>query len=541
MSSLKSFGGPAGLLILVSGFGLMLFSPEQRLIAYILMGIGGVLVAAAVATNAEDLMNVARGRAMRHGANAVFYSFIVLFIVASVNFLSARHHKRFDVTKEGLNTLAPQTVKILENLTDKVQVVAFYSDMNEQKQRFEDLAAEYSYHTDDLDVRVVDPFNSPGEARQLEISQDGTVVVMAKSGEARITSISEEDLTNAILKATRKEKKTVCFTTGHGESSATDDQAAGFSQAADALKKENYETKDVLLLQVKDVPADCSVVVVAGPATPLLPAEADALDRFMAGGGRLLVMKRDPKNETGLDGLLAKYGLKVNNDVVVDQLSRAVVGDEFVPVVTSYKPHATTKALSDKRLVTFYPVASSVEKVDAGDPGVQSEVVAETGPDAWGETGDVASFDEGQDHPGPVGLIATASEKVPATKAPAGETKDQEENVEKASAGVEAGSGTAEGTAPGAGELERRLVLTGDSDFASNAYLHLSGNSDMFLNAVAWLSSESDLISIRPRKRQPQPVALTASGQNLLMLMTFALPLAAVVAGAGVWMRRKRL
>lgn len=535
MRTLKSFGGPAGLVVLACGFGTMLFAPEHRLPAYVLMGVGAVLVAVAAAANLEDLKNAARGRALRHGTNAVFYTLFVLLIVAAVNFLSARHHKRFDVTEEGLNTLAPQTVQILENLKGDVQVVAFYSEMNEQKRRFEDLASEYSYHTDKLRVRVVDPYKSPGEARQLEISQDGTIVVLAPAGEARITSIGEEELTNAILKATRKEKKRICFTTGHGESSIADDQAAGFSQAADALKKENFETEDLLLLQARKVPAECSAVVVAGPATPLLPAEADALDAYLAGGGRLLVMKRDPKAGTGLDRLLAEYGLRVNSDVIVDQLSRAVVGDEFVPVVTTYEPHAATKALSDKRLVTFYPVASSVEKIDAGDPGVQSQVIARTGPDAWGETGDVASFEEGSDNAGPVGLVATASAKVAGTKAA------PEEGAEAGSAGAPETGPPGEDTAPQTGEDERRIVLTGDSDFASNAYLHLSGNSDMFLNAVAWLSSESDLISIRPRTHEPQPVTLTASRQNLLSFMTFALPLAAIVAGAGVWIRRKKL
>ena len=528
MRVLKSYAGPAGLVILLSGAGIMLFEPGQALLAYALMGGGLLLVAAAVIMNFEDLADLSRGRAVRHGANAVFYTLLVLMIVAAVNFLSSRHHRRFDVTEQGINTLSPQTVQILENLKEGVEVVAFYSEMNDQKRQFEDLAAEYRYHTDKLNVRLVDPLKAPGEARRLEIDQDGTIVVLASTGESRTNSVGEEDLTNAILKATRTVKKSVCFTTGHGEASSSDSQIQGLALAADALKKENFETREVLLLQTAEVPADCKVVVVAGPSTPLLPAEAESLARYLGGGGRLLVLKRDPKAGTGLDGLLSDHGLKVNSDVVVDRLSRAIVGDEFVPVVTQYKTHASMKALSDRRLATFFPVASSVEKIDVKEGAVSSEIVAETGPDAWGETGDVVGFEASSDHAGPVGLIGAAS-------GPAGAPRKE---AASAAAEGEEGSSLDEKSAS---DAERRLMLIGDSDFATNAYLHLSGNSDLFLNSVAWLASESDLISIRAKKNMPQPVTLTASGQNLLTFMTYVLPLAAVVTGAGVWMRRKRL
>jgi ABC-type uncharacterized transport system involved in gliding motility auxiliary subunit len=88
---------------------------------------------------------------------------------------------------------------------------------------------------------------------------------------------------------------------------------------------------------------------------------------------------------------------------------------------------------------------------------------------------------------------------------------------------------------------DRRLALFGDSDFASNSYLHLSGNADLFLNTVAWLTEESDLISIRSKEKKPQPITLTAAHQNLLSAMTYLAPLATVVLGVVIWARRKKL
>lgn len=525
MNSLRTYSGPAGIVLLLAGGGVTYFAPEHSLEGYILTAIGGIFIVTAVALNLDDLANILRGRSVRYGANAFFYSLVVLLIVGAVNFLASRHHKRFDLTKEGAHSLSPQTVKILKSLQKDVELVAFYTELNEQRRKFEDLTQEYRYQTEHLKVRIVDPLKAPGEARRYQIAQDGTVVILADTGEARVTNLSEEDLTNAIIKSSRKEKKVVCFTTGHGEASTADGKQGGYTAVADALRKENYELKDVLLLQSPEVPADCGIAVVAGPMSALLPAEADAISRYLEGGGRVLALKRDPGKETGLEALFEKYGLKVNSDVVVDRLSRAIVGDETVPIAANYDDHPVTKELRESRVVSIFPVASSIEKVNPAEGGITSQVIARTGADAWGETGDRIAFDPKQDHPGPLGLVGAASGKV------GGPVPPPDPNAKPADPNQ---------PAPAA-QKERRLVVIGDSDFASNTYLHLSANADLFLNSVAWLTEESDLISIRSKEKSPQPVTLTAARQNFLSMMTYMTPLGVVIMGVVLWYRRKKL
>jgi len=518
------YAGLAGLILMASGAGMLSFAPEHQVWSYVLMAAGGVLTVAAVALNLEDLGNILRGRTVRYGTNAVFYSLVVLFIVGAANFIASRHHKRFDVSEQGIHTLAPQTVKILKFLEKDVELLAFFTEANEQRRRFEDLTEEYRYQTDHLKIRLVDPRKAPGEARRYEIAQDGTIVILADTREARITTLSEEDLTNAIVKATRKSKKVVCFVTGHGEASTTDGKEQGYTAVADALRKENYELKDVLLLQAPEVPSECSALVVAGPRNALLPAEADSISKYLASGGRVLVLKRDPRSDTGLDDLLARYGLKVDRDIVVDRLSRAIGGDEFVPVVTSYEDHPVTKELRESGVVSFFPVASSVETITGSESGVASRVIARTGESAWGETGETVVFEPGKDHAGPVGLVGAASGN--AAPAPAGESVPAPADPNGAAA---------------APAKERRLLLFGDSDFASNGYVNLSANADFFLNSVAWLTEESDLISIRSKEKKPQPVTITARGQFLLLGLTFVTPLATAAAGGIIWYRRRKL
>jgi ABC-type uncharacterized transport system involved in gliding motility auxiliary subunit len=525
VNALRSYSGPAGLIILAAGAGLLRFLPDHRMWAYVLLAVGGVLTVAAAALNLEDLLNVMKGRTVRYGANAVFYSLIVFGIVVGANILAARHNKRFDLTETGAFTLAPQTVKVLKGLDNDVEVLAFYTEMKNQRQRFEDLSSEYRYHTPHLKVRLVDPMTSPGEARRYEITQDGTVVVLTEAGEARITTLGEEELTNAIVKATRKDKKVVCFTKGHGEGSIEESKAPGYNQAAEALRKESYEVKDVLLLQAPDVPSECNVLVIAGPQSALMPAEVEAAGRYLKAGGRALILKKDPTRDTGLDDLLASYGLKTGRNIIVDRLSNAMFGDAFVPVVLTYEAdHPVTKELAENRIASLFVFASGVETTNPSDAGITSRIVARTSPNAWGETdleSQALAFEEGKDLAGPVGVMGAASGKVGGSAAPA------DPNV------------AADPNAPA--EKEARVVLVGDSDFASNAYLGTQANADLFLNSVAWLTEESDLISVRSKEKKPQPITLTRGKSNLLTAMTYFTPLATVVLGVGIWVRRKRL
>ena len=92
-----------------------------------------------------------------------------------------------------------------------------------------------------------------------------------------------------------------------------------------------------------------------------------------------------------------------------------------------------------------------------------------------------------------------------------------------------------------AGGKETRLVVFGDSDFASNQYFRMGGNRDLFMNTIAWLNEKSDLISVRPKTQAPQPIVLTGVQSNLLTLYTLAVPIVAAVAGFVVRVRRRRL
>ena len=87
---------------------------------------------------------------------------------------------------------------------------------------------------------------------------------------------------------------------------------------------------------------------------------------------------------------------------------------------------------------------------------------------------------------------------------------------------------------------ETRLVVFGDSDFATNAYAGVPGNPNLFANAVNWLAQQENLIAIRPRESEDRRVTMTPR-QQTMAFFTSILFIPALVFAAGVytWWRRR--
>ncbi|MGH9869471.1 MAG: GldG family protein [Candidatus Polarisedimenticolia bacterium] len=525
MENLKRFGGTIGVLMALIGAGVVWFMPDRKPWGWGVLALGSLLVLAGAFLNGDEFRNVLRGRPFRYGANAVFYALIVLGIVVGVNLIAARHNKRFDLTPQGANSLSPQTVQILEGLDQDVAVVAFFRRDQGPRQKEMDLLDEYKERSRKLTVRVMDPYRNPAEVKAYGVEFDGTVIVSAKNGQARVTpnfqtSLNEQELTNAIIKAISSDKKVVCVSTGHGEKGIEETDASGIQIMAEALRKENFEVRSVRLLEAGALDT-CNSLVVPGATHTLLPPEVDAVQAYASAGGRVLVLT-DPQATSGLEPMLEAYGLKVGNDFVVDinPMSRLAGGSPAMPVIYDYGTHPITRDFQG--LITIFRIVESIETVPPTEAGATTEMLARTTDQAWGETGDMAervSFDQGSDKQGPLTVAAASSRKLES-----------------------AGGAAADANGAASQAKETRIVLFGDSDFASNEGLGMGGNRDLLLNTIAWLNERSDLISIRPKPTTGQPLILTGRQGRVVYFYSLALfPILLGVAGFGVYLRRRRL
>ena len=493
--------------------------------------VGGALILAHLLLRWEDVSKRVGRRQMKYGANTTVLVLVVVAILGAVNYLANRHTKRWDLTKNQRYSLSDQTKKVLGNLKEDVKIT--YFQRSAESAAGQDRMKEYQTASPRVKVEFVDPIASPAKAQNYEVRGPWPILVVERgSKREKASNDSEQDVTNALIKITRDSKKTVCFVEGSGERDIDDGADAGFSAVKSALGKSQYETKKVLLARETAVPADCTVVVVAGPQHDLLPNEVDSLRRFAKGGGKVLVMA-EPETKTAtpnLDALAREWNVELTQDIVVDV---SPVGQLFgtgalTPIAATYPFHEITK---DFRVMTAFHTARTAEAGKATVEGVTAQNLLQTSPASWAETDltlkEPVEMNEGKDRKGPVSLGAVVTVKASPPPSPS------------PSPSASPAASPSPGEEPPA-PPEGRVVVLGDSDFASNALLGFQGNKDFFLNTVAWLAQDPDLISIRPKEPEDQRMFLTQQQQrNVRIVSLLLIPGAFVAMGIAAWWKRR--
>ena len=470
----------------------------------------------------RDIAKAFSGRQARYGTLSLVSVLIVLGILTAINYIGSKQNKRWDLTASKQFSLSDQTRSVLQRLDSPLQIMVFEKEDNFG--RFKDRLREYEYTSKQVSTEYVDPDKKPTVASQNQIQQYGTILFKYKGRSERVTTDSEQDITTGIIKVVQGQQKKVYFTAGHGERDATSSERDGYKAIADALTRENYTVDKLVLAQSGSVPDDAAVVIVAGPKTDFFAGEIDALKKYLAKSGKLL-MELDPPDKTDsppLTGLIAlshDWGIDVGNDIVVDVsgMGQLIGTDQSVPVAASYPSHAITARF---KYLTAFPFARSVTAISGGVNGHIAQNFVETSARSWAEsdlkglltTGKVSFSAASGDKQGPISVAAAVS----------------------------AAGAAAPGAAADAPKPETRVAVYGDSDFAANAGLGIQGNRDLFMNTIGWLSQQENLIAIRPKEPDDRRVTMTAAQQNNVSWISLLfVPL--IIFGTGVynWWRRR--
>lgn len=529
MEKIKKYLNYIGLALIFLSLVSIRIWPYKKTIALVIALLGVASLASYIVLNLSLLKQSFKRKSFLYSSNLFLVIILVLAILVVVNYLLARNHHRFDFTESKLHSLSDQSIKVLKNLKDEVNIHCFFREDNFNRPKMENLLKIYAYHSSKIKYDFIDPDKNPGLVKRYEVTVDGTTIFESQEKDSRITSTSEEDITNAIIKITREKKKIIYFLEGHGEASIEDTEQRGYSLAKEEMEKLGYEVKKQELALADIFPEDSALLIIPGPEKDLLPNELDTIKNYLQDGGRVLLMV-DPENAPGLKSFLKPLGFKLEDDLIVDTVSRLLGGDYFMPVVSDYEYHEITK---DFRYATFFPYARSVNVVEDKPEGISVSVLAKSSPRSWSERelGQTeVAFNEKKDKLGPIPLAAVATIKVEEEK------KEKEKTEEK----TKAESKKAGEEESAEAKKEGRLAVFGDSDFATNGYYNLSGNGNLFLNTVNWLTEEADLISIQPRTSSPRTIQLTPSqGRIIFFTSVIILPLIVLITGISVWVRRK--
>jgi ABC-type uncharacterized transport system involved in gliding motility auxiliary subunit len=451
--------------------------------------------------------------ALRGSLRLALQVVLALALFAVLELLATRHNRRFDLTPAQSFALSSSARQVAEQFDRPALITVFYnSQMGDQRRDMADLLEQFHTAAPNLTYRLLDLDRSPALANKFGISSYNTGVIEIDDEVAMLRSIDEAGITNVLLSLSRQQARSVCFVTGHGERDPQNsDERSGYSELGRALERERFSVKSLGTIPGDGVPAECTVVVLAGPSHDFAPGEADALLRYLHGGGRVLLLV-DPDAPPSVVRFLAQLGIVARGDLIVDEQNRFVGADSFMPQVVRFRTETFRNSLTAPAV---FSLARPLTVTDEPVEGVDVVSIAATSPDSWAMIG--------------------------ASKPPDGEARFRRDvdQVGPFSVGVLATVAAADPNAqPG------QLMVFGDSDFASNFYFNLLGNKDLILSAVAVLAEDPALIAVR-RKGLPSgtlsPITLTAAqSRTILWAAVILLPAACLLLGGAVGLRRLR-
>jgi ABC-type uncharacterized transport system involved in gliding motility auxiliary subunit len=282
------------------------------------------------------------------------------------------------------------------------------------------------------------------------------------------------------------------------------------SRAREILESKNYTVKTLNLSAENAVPADALAVIIAGPSKPVSKNEDSLLNDYVSRGGALVVME-DPIPMTDFgdspdplaDSLERVWGILLQNDIVIDTNGNPVTE----AVANMYNPdHPITRSMNN--IITKFPFARGID-LTASPEGVNQTVLVQTVDQSWGETDFVkfekdgqVGYDNGVDFPGPVTLAAS------------GESA--------------AGNG--------------RVVVFGNSAFATDQTFDTYGNGDLFINAVDWAAGNENPvdITIRPTTQRTFNPPGQVTWLAIILGSVCIIPILVLAAGIAAWIARRR-
>jgi ABC-type uncharacterized transport system involved in gliding motility auxiliary subunit len=478
-------------------------------VANVLFGLFALI--AYLASARESFGTFLGERSTKFGANAAIYSVLFIGILVMVNFLAARHPRRFDTTEAGVYSLSPESIKYVKDLDRDLDLMAFVETGKDPA--IEDLFKSYAEQSSHVKYQMVDPDKSPDLTQRYNVTQYGTVRVAYGDQSTLVSKADEESITNAILKVMHSTKKTICLVEGHGEPDAGDvESPKAYGDFRTALESENYTVKAVLLATQPKVPDECNLLIVPAPQKPYLEPEVGLVKEYLSGGGRavfLLAAQRGPE----LTPLLADYGIQVGNDIVVDQVLRLFQGPALgvEPIADKYGRHPITEGFKQR---TIFPFARSVDAISEKKDGIDVTWIVKTSPSSWAETDlddlfkGKATFDAKTDRKGPISIAVAATVT----------------------------------TKQGDKDVSSRLVVFGSDEFVDNKFLNNLYNRDLMLNAVNWAVGEDKQITIRTRSVRASRVQLTSDQvTRIFYLSVLIVPEVLLLLGISVWSRRRSL
>lgn len=446
-------------------------------------------------------MKVSRQSRLRLRLAGASFALLFLTVVGLLMWLARDYHAQIDLSRNARNSLSEASIALLATLDQPVKITAYASERKELRSAIRALVARYQRHKPDIALEFVSPDTDPARVREANVQLDGELLIEYRQAREKIQQHSEDKITLALARLARSGERWLVFVGGHGERSHERQANHDLSLWAGELAKRGVKSRSLTLAGEMQIPQNTAALVLTAARAKYLPGEVKKLEDYISRGGNLLWLA-DPGPLNGLEALAERLGVEFQRGTIVDPVSQALTGASATfYVATEYGAHPSVQNFS---LTTLFPETVALSLQAPKDWRTQE--LLSTGPNAWSETGALTAkiqFDKGQDIAGPLSFGVALSRS------------------------LEAG--------------EQRVVVIGDGDFLSNAFLGNGGNLELGINLVNWLAGDDKLLNLPARTTPDLTLDLSQQAQMLIALFFLAvLPLLLVTSGVVIWWRRRR-
>jgi hypothetical protein len=516
----------AGLLLLIVALAWWGIVGKLTLPPVLLGALGALGVIFWIAYNLRALRAAAGSRAAKLVVNSVGFILFVLGIIVCLNIIAVRHHPRLDLTQNKIYSLAPQSLAVLKSLDKDVEMIAFLPKESGQPAGPADTVRLYPTVSPRVKVTWAD-YTDVALSKQYNVTMPGTVVVKCGDKQEKVTDVSEQRLTSAILSVTTDTKTVVYFLVGHGEESPSGGEN-GISTLKTDLENQQYVVKELDLAKLgasPAIPSDCGVLAIIGAKQAPAPQELAAIEKYVDNKGKLLLALEAPP-APDFASVLAKRGVTVlGGEVMEPDKSYNYFGQVNAPVAAPQAGAPIAEGV-DKAVMLMCRGMKVQTPSQPSQPGMPpppsgpASPVLQSSADAWLQP----KVEAGMTKPanaqmGPFVLAATIDETPPPPEAMPGQPPPAQQTE----------------------DATRIVVIGSDLALSDSVVQVVPFNGYLALNSFAWLSKNVRLISIPPKTETPHNLLLTSTQKNFIIFVVLLfIPLGVIVAGVSVWWARRR-
>lgn len=434
--------------------------------------------------------------------NGVFVVLLIGLAMAIV-WVTKDVKTQWDLTQGQRNTLSQASIDVLKQVTGPVKVTAYATAQDAEgdvRKTVQTFLGSYERAKKDFQVTFIDPRDQPQKAQAAGVRANGELVVEYNGRSEHLTNLTEQDLTNLLLRLVRSAQRQVSYLDGHGERKLDGRANHDLGDFGAQLSVKGFKTAALNLAIAPEVPDNVSVLVIASPRVDLLPGEVIKIKRWIEKGGNLLWLV-DTGSLHGLQGIADELGLNLTPGTVIDPAAGGLKLPATFALATSYGQHPITERSS---VTSVFPYARRIAASEATK--WRFTPLVEVAQQGWLETGNIdggVAFDRNKDVRGPI-VVAAALER-------------------------------------SIGDRKQRAVVVGSGHFLSNQFVGTLGNLDLGVNMLNWLAGDEALITVQPRTRADLTLELTRTGLALVAFgFLIVLPLALLICGGVIWWRRRK-